>query len=66
MARFDTDFIRSVKELETVVSVCCGPPDDELPQVETYDNVVAHIVSDATGKCMSLVDAELDHQTDSS
>ncbi len=62
-----TDFIKDVEDLENVIFVCFGRPEDhDLPQVADEDNIIIDLVHHLSGKSYAMVEAEIHHQTDGS
>ena len=58
-----SSFIQSTKDLESVMSVCCGSPrGDELPQVGTVDDFIVDIFAETTNQPRELVAGWLHHQ----
>lgn len=60
------DLRREVENLENVIFVCFGRPEDsDLPQVSNDDGVVIDLMQEMTHKPIHEIEAEFYHQTDS-
>lgn len=63
----NTGLIHEVVHLENLIRTSNnGFEEDDLPQVESTDDIINDMVSSCTGKSVSLVDLELHGLTDPS
>lgn len=61
------DIIKEVENLENVIFVCFGQPDDiDLPQIAGEDDVIVDLMQHVTGRPHGSVEAEFNHQIDGS
>lgn len=59
----NTNLKRDVVDLENVLFVCFGQPDDDdLPQIANDDGALIDVMQEYTGKPFHLVEAEFYHQ----
>jgi len=67
MASHDPQFMNEIKDLENIIDPYFGKlKADELPQIETSDEVVIGLLHEHSQKPIELIDAEIHHQTDPS
>lgn len=63
----NTVLVSEVVHLESLIRASySGFDEDDLPQVESADDIINEMVSSCTGKSISLVDLELHGLTDPS